>query len=74
MDNGRHNEAIACEVKEAMRALLKHFEVGCLGCFVTEEVCTFYMTTKYMEASKASFQAQARSGPGVYPPCSINFI
>ena len=45
--------------KEATGACLKHFESRC---FATEGVCTFDMTNEYMEASKASIGAQARSG------------
>ena len=48
--------------KETTGASLKHFE-SC--CFATEGVCTFDTTNKYMEASKASMGAQARSGTGV---------
>ena len=48
--------------KEATGASPKHFESGC---FATEGVCTFDTTNEYMEASKASIGAQARSGPGV---------
>ena len=62
MDNGHHNEAAAYEVERSNRASPKHFESGC---FATEGVCTFDTTNEYMEASKASIGAQARSGPGV---------
>ena len=48
--------------KEATGASLKHFESGS---FATEGVCTFDTTNEYMEASKASMGAQARSGTGV---------
>ena len=48
--------------KEATGASLKHFESSC---FATEGVCTFDTTNEYMEASKASFGAQAWSGPAV---------
>ena len=48
--------------KEATGTSLKHFESRC---FATEGVCTFDTTNEYMEASKASMGAQARSGTGV---------
>ena len=51
--------------KEATGASPEHFELRCLTCFATEGVCTFDTTNEYMEASKASMGAQARSGTGV---------
>ena len=48
--------------KEATGASLKHFESRC---FATEVVCIFDTTNEYMEASKASIGAQARSRTGV---------
>ena len=62
MDKGHYNKAVACEVERSNRSLPEAFELGCL---VTEGVCTFDTTNKYMEASNASFGAQAQSGPGV---------
>ena len=63
MDEGRHNEAAAYEVERSTGASLRHFKSGC---FITEGACTFDMTNECMEASyyKASFWAQAQSGPG----------
>ena len=62
MDKGHHNEAAACEVERSNRSPLKHFESRC---FATEGVCTFDTTNEYMEASKTSMGAQARSRTGV---------
>ena len=47
--------------KGTIEALLKHFESDF---FVVEEVYTIETTYEYREAFKASFKAQAQSGPG----------
>ena len=59
MDNSCQNEAVACKVERSNRSLPES------GCFVTEGVCTFNTTNKYMEVSRASFRVQAWSAPGV---------